>query len=122
MKITLLEPAMCCSTGLCGEVVDDELLQTAANLQWLKSLGHDVSRHNISNDASAFKLYPQAVVKLQSEGLDSLPYILINDRMVMSGVYPTKSQWEKFVQTDVKTPQTNIKSESTNCCSGSSCC
>ena len=34
---------MCCSTGLCGEDVDDELVETAANIKWLKSLGHEVN-------------------------------------------------------------------------------
>ena len=54
MKITILDPAMCCSTGVCGVDVDDKLVTTAANVKWLKSLGHDVQRHNISNDVASF--------------------------------------------------------------------
>lgn len=102
MKITILDPAMCCSTGVCGEEVDDALVQTAANVKWLKELGHEVHRHNISNDAAAFKHYPPAIEKLQKEGLDSLPYILINDQIVRSGAYPIKSQWEKWIGQSVK--------------------
>lgn len=126
MKITLLEPAMCCSTGLCGEDVDDVLLATAANIQWLKSLGHEVNRHNISNDGEAFINYPQAIFKLQQEGINSLPYILINGNIVMTGVYPVKAQWEKWlsneeafapVEADVKN-----SSDAGGCCSGPSCC
>lgn len=122
MKITLLEPAMCCSTGLCGEDVDDVLVATAANIKWLKSLGHEVNRLNISNDGEAFMNYPQAIEKLKSEGMDSLPYVLIDDRMVISGVYPTKAQWEKWVSAEKTQPQTVAASENTNCCSGTSCC
>ena len=85
MKITILDPALCCSTGVCGEDVDDALVQTAANVKWLKSLGYEVNRHNISNDGAAFKDYPAAIEKLQKEGVDSLPYILIDDAIVLTG-------------------------------------
>lgn len=102
MKITILDPPMCCSTGLCGEDVNDTLVQTAAHVKWLKELGHEVNRHSISHDAAAFLQYPAAMEKLQKEGLDSLPYILINDQIVMSRAYPEKSQWEKWIGQSVK--------------------
>ena len=97
MKITILDPALCCNTGVCGPDVDDALVQTAANVKWLKSLGYDVNRHNISNDGAAFKDYPIAVEKLKAEGVDSLPFILINDKMVKTGEYPTKEEWMQLV-------------------------
>lgn len=122
MKITLLEPAMCCSTGLCGEAIDDVLVATAANMKWLKSLGHEVGRHNISNDAAAFKQYPQVVEKLQKEGVDSLPYVLVNDRMVMAGLYPTKAQWEKWISSEKEPLQKVVPTGEANCCSGPGCC
>ncbi|MEX2565687.1 MAG: arsenite efflux transporter metallochaperone ArsD, partial [Cyclobacteriaceae bacterium] len=103
MKITLLDPAMCCSTGVCGPEVDDVLVQTAANIKWLKSMGHEVNRHNLSNDGEAFKLYPEAIAKLQQEGRDSLPYVLVNGAMVMSGKYPSKAEWIQFL--DQGTPE-----------------
>lgn len=111
MKITLLDPAMCCSTGVCGEDVDDALVQTAANVKWLKSLGYEVNRHNISNDGAAFKDYPAAIEKLQKEGMDSLPYILVNDEIVMEGSYPTKEKWMQFLANETseeQNPKTTI--------------
>ena len=45
MKITILDPAMCCSTGVCGVDVDEKLVLTAANVKWLKSMGYDVQRY-----------------------------------------------------------------------------
>lgn len=122
MKITLLEPAMCCSTGLCGEDVDDILVATAASIKWLKSLGHEVNRHNVANDAAAFRQYPEAIEKLQKEGLNSLPYVIINDRLVISGVYPTKAQWEKWMIAEKGTVQTANSRGDAACCSGSACC
>lgn len=124
MKITILDPAMCCSTGVCGTDIDDNLIQTAANAKWLKSLGHDVHRHNISNDAAAFKDYPDALSKLQKEGTNSLPYILINDQLVMSGTYPTKAEWETFISSGSHQNAETEKSSGAakSCCSGGSSC
>lgn len=97
MKITILDPAMCCSTGVCGPDVDDALVDTAANAKWLKSLGHDVHRHNVSNDAEAFLDYPASVALLARTGLASLPHILVNNEVVRTGSYPSRSDWEQLV-------------------------
>lgn len=100
MKIIILDPALCCSTGVCGPDVDDALIETAANVKWLKSLGHDVQRHNISNDGAAFKKFPAAIEKIQKDGVDSLPYILVNEQIVMTGAYPSKAEWEALLALD----------------------
>ena len=107
MKITILDPALCCNTGVCGPDVDDALVQTAANVKWLKSLGYEVNRHNISNDGAAFKEYPVAIEKLKADGVDSLPYILINDKMVKTGDYPTKEEWLQLISPETATASEN---------------
>ncbi len=119
MKITILDPALCCSTGVCGPDVDDSLVQTAANVKWLKGMGIEVSRHNVSNDGEAFQQYPEAIEKLKMDGLNSLPYILKNGKIVMSGRYPERSEWEALMKQDAApvAPQQN-----NSCCGGSSCC
>ena len=53
---------------------------------------------SISNDASAFKNFPKAIEKLQKEGTNSLPYIFINDELVMQGQYPEKFEWESWIK------------------------
>ncbi len=130
MKITIFDPAMCCSTGVCGTDVDDVLVQTAANVKWLKATGHEVDRHGIANDAAAFKNYPEAIAKLQKEGTDSLPYIFIDNRLVMSGRYPEKAEWESLLSAGAEKPRKMVEltmapvenKESGSCCSGSGCC
>ena len=119
MKITILDPALCCSTGVCGPEVDDSLVQTAANVKWLKSLGVEISRHNISNDGEAFQQYPEAVEKLKMDGLNSLPFILKDGKIIMSGRYPDKSEWDTLLKS---TPAAEVQSQNNSCCGGSSCC
>jgi hypothetical protein len=45
---------MCCSTGACGPEVDPKLVQFAADLDWLKSQGVIVQRHNLSQNPAVF--------------------------------------------------------------------
>lgn len=124
MKVTILDPVVCCTSGLCGSTVDDALVQTSANVKWLKSLGHDVHRHSISNDAISFKDYPSAIEKLRHDGIESLPYILINNRMVLTGRYPEKAEWEALVSEfpgSIK-PAGGTNTVSNACCQGDKCC
>lgn len=124
MKITILDPALCCSTGVCGADVDDALVQTSVNVKWLKSIGHEIHRHNISNDAASFKQYPVAIDKLQRDGVDSLPYILVNDRLAMSGRYPEKAEWEKLVSEFDSKKNSTVEPTPADCNCGSmkKCC
>ena len=108
MKITILDPAMCCSTGVCGEEVDDTLVETAAHVKWLKSLGYQVDRYNISNDGDAFKQYPEAIERLKTAGVDSLPYILVNGSLAKTGAYPTKTEWMQLLADETSTGNTQL--------------
>jgi len=38
-KIEVYDPALCCSTGVCGTEVDPKLVQFASDLAWLKQQG-----------------------------------------------------------------------------------
>jgi len=53
--LQVFDPAMCCSTGVCGPQVDTQLVQFASDLDWLRSQGVVVKRHNLSHRADASK-------------------------------------------------------------------
>ena len=38
-KIQVYDPALCCSTGICGVDVDQEKVTFTADVDWLKSQG-----------------------------------------------------------------------------------
>ena len=48
IAVRVFDPAMCCSTGICGPSVDPKLARFAADLDWLKSQGISVERFNLS--------------------------------------------------------------------------
>ncbi len=53
-KMQIYEPAMCCSTGLCGVGVDPELLRISTILNTLKRNGINIGRYNLTNAPQEF--------------------------------------------------------------------
>lgn len=90
-KIEIYDPAMCCSTGVCGVDVDPALVQFAADLQWLSEQGVEVKRYNLAQEPQAFAANP-ALIKEMDAGIDRLPMIAIDGHMVSTGAYLSRSQ------------------------------
>ncbi len=86
--IEVYDPAMCCSTGVCGPDLDDTLADFANDLKWLKTQGIEVNRYNLGQEPEAFKMCVPVLTRLQKEGSDILPIILVNGEMVSEGGYP----------------------------------
>lgn len=88
--IDVFDPAMCCSTGVCGPDVDDSLADFANDVKWMKSQGIEVNRFNLGQEPEVFKSNPVVLSKLQKEGSDVLPIIMINGEIVSEGGYPDR--------------------------------
>lgn len=90
-KLEVYDPAMCCSTGVCGVDVDPALVQFAADLQWVAEQGVEVKRYNLGQEPQAFADNP-AVLKEMEAGIDRLPIICVDDQIVATGAYPSRLQ------------------------------
>lgn len=108
--IQVYDKPMCCSTGVCGPDVDPVLPQFAADLQWLKSQGHQVERYNLAQQPQAFLQNPTVHQLLATEGTNPLPLVLVNGLIVSRQVYPTRDQLTGWTAS----PRT----ETAGCCSG----
>lgn len=97
MKIEVFDPAMCCSTGVCGPSVDPVLPQFAADLEWLKSKGIEIERYNLAQQVAAFARNPLIKAQLNSKGTKCLPIVLVDGAVMSEGAYPTREQLAKFV-------------------------
>jgi hypothetical protein len=64
----VFDPAMCCSTGICGPSVDPQLARFAADLDWLKSQGVTVERFNLSQQPAAFAEDAAVKAALETKG------------------------------------------------------
>ena len=90
-KLQVFDPAMCCSTGVCGPGVDPALPKFAADLEWLRSKGVDVERYNLAQEVGAFTSNPIVKATLNSQGTKCLPLILVDGAIVTEGEYPTRT-------------------------------
>jgi hypothetical protein len=87
--LRVFDPAMCCSTGVCGPSVDPELARFAADVDWLQRQGVTVQRFNLSQEPAAFADTP-AVKEALGRGTEVLPLVLVGDRIAVEGAYPSR--------------------------------
>ena len=83
---------MCCSTGLCGVGVDPELLRISTVLASLKKNGIQVERYNLTNAPQEF-IKNAEVNQLISKGVDVLPVIVLDGKVVITKRYPTNDEF-----------------------------
>ena len=114
--IRVFDPAMCCSSGVCGPSVDPRLARFAADLDWLKSRGVSVERFNLSQQTAAFA--DDAAVKsaLEAKGEGGLPLVKVNGEVKCSGVYPSRDELAAWAGIGALVTEPYAKSAS--CCGG----
>ncbi len=88
--IRIFDPAMCCSTGVCGTSVDPELARFAADVDWLKKNGVAVERFNLSSQPGMFVSTAAVKEALAARGTEVLPLVLVDDRIAVEGTYPSR--------------------------------
>ncbi len=95
-KLQVFDPAMCCSTGVCGPSVDPVLPRISADLEWLKGKGVEVERYNLAQDLAAFAANLTVKEALNSQGTKCLPLVVVDGKVVAEGEYPTREQLANF--------------------------
>lgn len=127
-SVHIYDPSLCCSSGVCGEDVDQSLVDISATLVNAKAEGIEVVRHNLANAPLDFAAEPAVKRLLTDEGSDALPAIVVNGRLVLSGRYPSIDElraWSAGGQ-PVVVPNADAMRltpvQSTSCCGGSACC
>ena len=113
----IFEPAMCCSTGLCGVSIDPELLRVATNLNNLKAHNVIVNRYNLSSAPAAYVSNSAVNKELHEHGGDNLPLILVDGEIVIKKRYPTNEEFCALLEI----PCEYLSSDS-GCCGGSGGC
>nr|WP_207714680.1 arsenite efflux transporter metallochaperone ArsD [Clostridium tetanomorphum] len=107
----IFDPAMCCSTGVCGPSVDSELLRVATVINKLKNNGILVERHNLTNNPQIFVDKKEIFEILNKEGVEVLPVIMVDNVVVKTNSYPTNKEFcelldipEEYLKTTIKKP------------------
>lgn len=117
-SLQIFDPALCCSSGVCGADVDQSLVTVSADIDWAKQQGAQIERFNLAQQPMAFA--ENAIVKafLERSGAEALPLILIDGEVALAGRYPTRVELSRWLGL---TPTIEVKMTG-SCCSGTSCC
>jgi hypothetical protein len=118
MKVTVFDPAMCCSTGVCGPSVDPRLARFAADLDWLKASGAIVERFNLSQQPGVFVEHAAVKQALDAKGEGALPVVMFDGEVKSTGVYPSREQLAQWagVAKPVAAAKLNVLEASAACC------
>ncbi len=122
INIEVFDPAMCCSTGVCGADVDQQLVDFTTNIGWAKDQGINIKRYNLGQQPMEFA--NNSIVKnfLQRSGQESLPLILIDGEVALAGRYPDRHELARWAGVTLEpVPPKSVG----GCCgdsAASSCC
>jgi hypothetical protein len=99
MQIEVFDPAMCCSTGVCGPSVDPALARFAADLDSLAASGATVRRFNLGQEPLAFAQNGQVREILTAKGESGLPIVLTDGEIRSTGRFPSRdelAEWSRI--------------------------
>ena len=102
--VQVFDPAMCCSTGICGENVDQQLVRFAADLDWLKSQGVATERFNLADQPGEFAGDTAVKSAIAAKGEFGLPLVKVNGEVRSCGAYPSRAELAAWVGLDAPAP------------------
>jgi hypothetical protein len=117
--VQVYDPAMCCSTGVCGPDVDPKLVEFAADLEWLKGQGVIVQRHNLSQSPAAFVQNELVRTTLVDKGEAGLPMLVVNGKVAVTGRYADRGELAGLLK--LKVAGVSAPAKSGGCCCGGAC-
>jgi hypothetical protein len=119
-KIQVFDPALCCSSGVCGTDVDQKLVDFSAAVDWVKQHGAQIERFNLAQQPMVFA--ENAIVKglLERSGESALPITLVDGEVAFAGRYPSQEDLARW--TGVTSADTQPAVSSNACCGAGKCC
>jgi hypothetical protein len=119
-RIEIFDPAMCCSTGVCGPSIDPELMRISTVINSLSRKGIVIKRYNLTSEPQVFVNTPAVKELLSKEGAEALPITLVDGEVAKTKSYPTNAELSKWLGIRVKVDEAP-KSGGCGCGDGSCC-
>lgn len=120
-KLQVFDPAMCCSSGVCGTNVDTKLVKFANDLEWAKAQGIEVERYGLAFEPNVFINTEIVKQTLNQEGNTSLPMILVDGELVFKGFYPQREELANACKIEFVEQSTESESDIVNTGCGPDC-
>lgn len=109
-NLKVYDPAMCCSTGVCGPSVDTNLVKLASDLRFLKAQGIDVERFNLGHQADAFANSPLVLEAMGAEA-ENLPLFIVDGEIKAKATYPCRSELASWFGLDATVAEDKPRKE-----------
>jgi hypothetical protein len=121
-NIQIFDPALCCSTGVCGVDVDQKLVSFTADADWAKQNGAKIERFNLAQQPMAFA--DNAIVRsfLERSGQEALPLILVDGEVALAGRYPNRAELARWAGIVQVVAVAEAAKPAGSCCSGGTSC
>lgn len=101
-KIEIFDPAMCCSTGLCGANINPDLMRIAVIIDNLKKRGITVTRHNLRDEPQVYINNKTINDYLKQYGAEVLPITLVDGKIAVTKTYPTTQEMSDWTGVNLK--------------------
>lgn len=123
-RMVIFDPAMCCSTGVCGPSVDKELLRVATVLNNLKNKGILIERYNLTNNPQIFVDNKEINNMLNIQGVDILPVTMVDGVVVKTKTYPSDEEFCNLLEVPAEYLRATVKlkPKSKGCGCKGGCC
>jgi len=95
-SIQVFDPSLCCSTGVCGVDVDQQLVDFSVDADWAKRNGLTIERLNLSQQPLDFAQNAAVRGILERSGEEALPVVLVDGQVALTGRYPTRSELARW--------------------------
>jgi hypothetical protein len=92
--VEIFDPPMCCSTGLCGPVQDQTLIDVDQMLRDMKSRGIRVERYQLTSNPGVFLKHPEVMRLVREKQVSILPITVVNGHVLKTGGYPLREELE----------------------------
>ncbi|MGG7177197.1 arsenite efflux transporter metallochaperone ArsD [Clostridium paraputrificum] len=121
-KMIIFDPAMCCSTGVCGPSVNKELLRVSVVLNSLEKNGIVVERYNLSNAPQMFIDNKVINELINKHGVDVLPVTIVDEEVVKTKEYPSNKEFCELLNVSEDLIKAEIESPKKVCNCKNGCC
>ena len=118
-QIQVFDPALCCSSGVCGTEVNQALVDFSADVDWLRQNGVAIERFNLAQQPMDFASNTVVRGFLERSGQEGLPLLLVVGEIALAGRYPARAELARWAGIATEPAKAGVPS---SCCSGSRCC
>ncbi len=106
--VEVFDPAMCCSTGVCGPSVDPALARFAGDLEWLQGQGIAVQRYNLAQQPGAFAERDAVTAALREKGEECLPLVFVDGQLASEAGYPAREELAQLAGVQAPEPAESV--------------